>query len=122
MPVVVDAELDTFMAAFDELRRAVRSARARTADDRLTPSQYDLLLPLLDAGRSLGLRELAEAAGVAPPTATRMLDGLQRRGLVDRSRCADDRRAVRLTLTSEGAALVRERREQVLAAHQELGH
>ena len=76
----------------------------------LSPAQVDLLIPLAD-GDVLGLRELARAAGVSAPTATRMLDGLQARGLVTRERCADDRRAVRLTLTGAG-------RDAVVAAQQ----
>src|SRR6478672_2768068 len=111
MPVAADAELDAFVAAFDDFARAAKRARARVEHDEvLSPAQVDLLIPLAD-GDVLGLRELARAAGVSAPTATRMLDGLQARGLVTRERCADDRRAVRLTLTGAG-------RDAVVAAQQ----
>src|SRR5215218_556281 len=65
---------------------ALRRARARLSEDptaRLSLAQYLLVAPLLDApGRSVG--ELAAHAGVASPTATRMLDALERDGHVRR--------------------------------------
>src|SRR4051794_11606889 len=101
------SELDTFMAAFDAFIRAAKRARARSlGDEALTSAQYDLLAPLLEAETPPGLRELARAAAVSAPTATRMIDLLEARGLVSRTRCADDRRAVRLALTADGEAAV----------------
>lgn len=122
MPVASpSADLDVFRAAFEEFVRAAKRARARGSnEDSLTPAQYDLLSPLLGAEDPPGLRELARAAGVAAPTATRMIDGLEARGLVVRTRCISDRRAVRLTLTDEGAAAVRERRKQIRRHQEEL--
>ena len=48
------------------------------------------------------MSELAASAGVAPPTATRMLDALVREGVVARTPCEDDRRVVRVALTEGG--------------------
>lgn len=115
-----DAQLAAFDAAFDGFVRAAKRARARVEPDApLTNSQYDLLAPLADEA-VLGLRELARAAGVSAPTATRMIDGLAARGMVTRERAADDRRAVRIALTPEGAAAVGERRERQLARRRAL--
>ena len=112
-PVATD--LETFTEAFEAFVRAAKRARARVArEDELSPAQYGLLFPLLGAERSPGVRELAAAAGVAAPTATRMLDGLEARGLVTRERSTEDRRAVWLSLTTEGERLVRERHESVM--------
>ena len=120
MPVATDAELEAFVAAFDDFVRAAKRARARVGTEAvLSPSQYDLLAPLA-GGDVLGLRELARAAGVSAPTATRMLDGLQARGLVTRERSADDRRAVRLGLTPEGADAVAAARERMVARRRAL--
>jgi MarR family transcriptional regulator, organic hydroperoxide resistance regulator len=83
---------------------ALRRARTRLSEDpeaRLTLAQYVLVAPLLDAPtRSVG--ELAAHAGVASPTATRMLDGLERDGYVQREAAAHDRRCVALRLTPAG--------------------
>ena len=116
MPTATDHELAAFAEAFDDFVRAAKRARARVEPDTaLTTSQYDLLCPLLgpdgDADTPHGLRELARAAGVSAPTATRMIDGLEARGLVTRERAADDRRAVRIALTPGGQEAVEHRRE-----------
>ena len=83
---------------------ALRRARTRLSEDpaaSLTLAQYLLVAPLLDTPtRSVG--ELAAHAGVTSPTATRMLDGLERDGYVKREPATHDRRCVALRLTPSG--------------------
>jgi MarR family transcriptional regulator, organic hydroperoxide resistance regulator len=120
VPAATASDVDAFVGAFDDFVRAAKRARARVdADAALSPAQYDLLAPLA-GGDVLGLRELARAAGVSAPTATRMLDGVQARGLVTRERCADDRRAVRVALTAEGREAVHEHRARMVARRRAL--
>src|SRR5438270_8339761 len=99
------------MDAFDAFARAVRRARGTIppADGHgLTLSQYGLLQPLAGGGYAR-VRSLADQAGISPSTATRILDVLERRGIVCRERHDGDRRAVEVTLTERGAEiLVRE--------------
>jgi DNA-binding MarR family transcriptional regulator len=107
-----------FVSALDEFFSAVRRSRARTAREtgagELTLSQYQLLTALAETPeRPVG--ELAEAAAVAPPTATRMLDGLERSGIVERRHSTVDRRVVTVRLTPDGQRLV-ERKERLVAA------
>ena len=79
------SEVAAFAAALDDFRRASGRARGRLAGDGdLTLSQYHMLEPLLSAEAPLGVGELACAAGVSAPTATRMLAGLERDALVER--------------------------------------
>lgn len=96
--------VDQFLIAFDSFAQAVRRARGARANDPdggLTLSQYGLLEPL--AGRAdARVSELAEQAGIAPSTASRILDALERRGIVARRRDAEDRRGVAITLTRAG--------------------
>jgi DNA-binding MarR family transcriptional regulator len=102
-----------FLVGFDTLAQAVRRARgatARGADGGLTLSQYGLLEGL-SGRRAARVQELAAEAGIAPPTATRILDALERRGIVRRTRSREDRRAVAVTLTALG--------EQALQAEEE---
>lgn len=114
-----DAQLAAFAAAFDDFVRAAKRARVRVDPDAtLTPSQHDLLGPLLDG--ALGLRELARTAGVSAPTATRMIDGLVERGLVTRERAAEDRRAVRIALTRTGRDALGQHRTRQLARRRAL--
>ena len=99
-------ELDAFSSALLEFLRATRRMRGRIGDEgELSLSQYHLLEPLLNDER-LATCELALAAGVSAPTATRMLSGLAREGLVERVPCEDDRRVVHVVLTGDGRARV----------------
>ena len=75
-------------------------------------SQYSLLLGLegKDCAR---VQDLASDAGVAASTATRILDALERREIVRRTRSREDRRAVAVALTERGRALFSEQRDWV---------
>jgi DNA-binding MarR family transcriptional regulator len=102
----VATRVDTgFTAAWEDFTRAVRRARGRStgplAESGLTLAQFHLLEPLRDGGE-LTVSELAVGAGVAAPTATRMLDALVRDGLVTRRPAEHDRRAVLVGLTADG--------------------
>jgi DNA-binding MarR family transcriptional regulator len=104
---------EEFMDAFDSFARAVRRARGTTAPadgHGLTLSQYGLLQPLADCGTAR-VRALAEQAGIAPSTATRILDVLERRGIVCRERHDGDRRAVEVTLTELGVDVLEREHE-----------
>ena len=96
---------DEFSTAWEAFFRATRRARGRAVGplegSSLTLAQYQLLEALQTAER-LPVSELAASAGVAPPTATRMLDALVREGVVARTPCEDDRRVVRVALTEGG--------------------
>jgi DNA-binding MarR family transcriptional regulator len=110
-----------FSAALDDFLRAVRSARGRLgADAELTLSQLHLLEPLADSPGPLALGQLAAAAGVTAPTATRMLAGLEEAGLVARRREAADRRCVHVRLTAAGRARVERKRERIARRRREL--
>src|SRR3954468_1732703 len=115
------SDVATFAAALDDFRRASSRARGRlAAEGDLTLSQYHLLEPLLDAESPLGVGELACAAGVSAPTATRMLAGLERDGLGERGGCTRARRVVRVALTAEGATRMQGKRERIEARHVQL--
>jgi len=114
-------DVAAFAAALDDFRRASSRARGRLASEGdLSLSQSPLLEPLLDAEEPLGVGELACAAGVSAPTATRMLTGLERSGLVERRTCTRDRRVVRIALSDDGAERMAGKRERIGARHEEL--
>jgi DNA-binding MarR family transcriptional regulator len=100
-----------FTVAWEEFTRAVRRARGRAtgplAGSGLTLAQFHLLEPLRGGGE-LTVSELAAGAGVAAPTATRMLDALVRDGLVTRRAAEHDRRAVLIGLSPGGRTAVEE--------------
>jgi len=115
------SDVAAFAAALDDFRRASSRARGRLASEGdLSLSQYHLLEPLLAADEALGVGELACAAGVSAPTATRMLSTLERAALVERRSCTSDRRVVRVALTEEGAERMGRKRERIQTRHEEL--
>jgi DNA-binding MarR family transcriptional regulator len=101
----INADGDAFLAAFDAFAQAVRRARGAPAQSAengtLTLSQYALLQALATRDQAR-VRDLAVEAGITASTATRILDALERRGIILRSRSPDDRRAVTVTLTEFG--------------------
>jgi DNA-binding MarR family transcriptional regulator len=105
------AQLKRLNEAWERFIAAVRRTRARTGgfEDGLSLSQYELIKPLSSGGKPIG--RLAERIGIAPATASQILDSLERDGAVKRSRIAADRRTVHVTLTDRGRrALERKRR------------
>src|SRR6185503_7713423 len=95
-------EVEAFNAGLDDFLRALRTARGRFNRAPLVPalsaSQSHLLEPLTTNPGPLPMCALAEAADVAPPTASRMLDSLVTRGIAERTRSMDgDRRRVEIS-------------------------
>ena len=113
MPVAADQ----FTAAWESFFRTTRRLRSRAGRqplEGLSLAQYHLL-EALRTDDELPVGALAEAAGVAAPTATRMLDCLARDGHVERRHSETDRRAVLVSLTPSGGAAVEAAHEQVTA-------
>jgi MarR family transcriptional regulator, organic hydroperoxide resistance regulator len=113
----VPVATDQFTAAWEAFFRTTRRLRSRAGKqpiEGLTIPQYHLLEVLREAD-ALPVGALAEAAGVAPPTATRMLDCLARDGYVERRHSEEDRRAVLVSLTDSGRIAVEAAHEQVTA-------
>ncbi|HEX6115729.1 MAG TPA: MarR family transcriptional regulator [Solirubrobacterales bacterium] len=110
------ADLAAFEEAWGEFFAAMRRIKGRKAEEEgeLSLSQQFLLVALAERP-TMSVGELALAAGVAPPTATRMLDGLERDGIVVRAHSAEDRRKVTVELTEEGLRLVRRKKRQISA-------
>jgi len=111
-----NADLAAFEDAWADFFGAMRRLKGRAAQEEgeLSLSRQFLLVALSEAP-SLSVGELALAAGVAPPTATRMLDGLERDGIVTRAPSAEDRRKVTVELTEEGLKLVRRKKRKISA-------
>lgn len=82
------------------------AAYLRTAVD-LTPVQYNVLRILRGAGPDgLWLCEIAERLVTRNPDVTRLVDRLEKRGLVRRQTDSRDRRAVRVELSDAGRDLI----------------
>ena len=111
-----------FSTALEEFLRALRRARGRAAHQHaegLTLAQF-LLLDVLTDEQPRTVSQLAEAGGIAQPTATRMLEGLASAGVVERAQAPHDRRCVLISLTADGAAKLAAKSTEVRAARERL--
>lgn len=74
-----------------------------SADHGLTLSDYEVLLRLAHApDRRMRRVDLAEQVLLTASGVTRLLDGLERSGFVERAACATDRRVVYAVLSDAG--------------------
>lgn len=121
-PQTGDGELAEFAAALEELFRAVLRASGRGVpggDTELTLSQYFLMDAMGD--QALTVSEVARAARVAVPTATRALRALEERGFIERQReDGEDRRLVTVALTPSGLDVLEEKHEWVRTRQREI--
>jgi DNA-binding MarR family transcriptional regulator len=89
----------------------------------LSSTQYNVLRILRGAPEGLPCGEIAKRMITRDPDITRLLDRLEKRGLISRSREARDRRTVMARITGAGLELLARLDEPVQAAHRkQLGH
>jgi DNA-binding MarR family transcriptional regulator len=80
----------------------------------LSATQYNVLRILRGAGDTgVTCKEIAARMITRDPDITRLLDRLERRKLLTRSRAKEDRRFVAIRITQEGLALLRELDEPI---------
>jgi len=114
MSQVLSEQSSGGVRAFAALLRAYVSTTRQlnaqlTVDHGLTISDYEVLLRLVRApDRRMRRVDLAEQVLLTASGITRLLDGLEQSGLVERGSCATDRRVVYAVLTDAGLAKVRE--------------
>ena len=70
--------------------------------------EYDVLYTLAKAGEPLRIGEVQQGVLVSQPALSRLVDRLVDRGLLARETDPDDARAVRISLTEQGAELQRQ--------------
>jgi len=102
------AEAVTFvriLRAHGTLRRGLEARLL--ADHGLTISDYEALLVLSDAEEGAMRRvDLAERLLLSPSGVTRLLEGLQRLGVVENAECSHDKRVTYAVITRAGRALL----------------
>lgn len=99
-----EAAVDAVLSASRSLI-AVATRSLGTAAEETTIAQYRALVVLASRGPQRVV-DLAGALDVTPSTAGRMCDRLARKDLVRRHRARADRRAVRVSVTAAGRAVV----------------
>ena len=114
-------------AAFLDLLRTTDILSRRPAQvlktESLSATQYNVLRILRGAPDGLPCGEIAHRMITRDPDITRLLDRLEKRGLISRCRETKDRRTVIARITPEGLTLLARLDEPVQAAHRkQLGH
>jgi DNA-binding MarR family transcriptional regulator len=90
---------------------------ALVAEHGLTLNDYDVLVQLSRAaGQRLRRVDLAQQVLLTPSGITRLLEGLERAGWVERAECPSDGRVAYAQLTAAGEAKLREASETHLEA------
>jgi DNA-binding MarR family transcriptional regulator len=107
---ISDTELRAWQAllhAHHDLTRTL-DAELRT-EHGISFGDYDVLLRLARApGHSLRMTDLADRVMLSPSGLTRLVDQLERDGLVKRRRSDEDARVVFAHLTEDGRAVIRQ--------------
>jgi DNA-binding MarR family transcriptional regulator len=99
-----------------------RPARTLKKED-LSPTQYNVLRILRGSPDGLSCGEIGARMITRDPDITRLLDRMERRGIISRCRETADRRTVMARITPAGLALVGRLDEPIQAVHREqLGH
>lgn len=91
--------------------------------EELSATQYNVLRILRGAPEGLPCGEVASRMITRDPDVTRLLDRLEKRGLISRCRETKDRRTVMARITPDGLKLLTRLDEPVQAGHRkQLGH
>lgn len=89
-----------------------RDFAASLGEFDITPGLFGVLVTI-ESNPDLKQQALANATQLDRSTVVSVIDGLERRGLVERRAVANDRRSNALRLTAEGAALLRKLKRRV---------
>jgi DNA-binding MarR family transcriptional regulator len=72
----------------------------------ISPQQYNILRILKGAGEAIKVQTIKERMIERAPNATRLMDKLSDKELIERIPCPDDRRVVHIQITNKGLNLL----------------
>lgn len=94
-----------FLEAHASLMRVLQR---ELMDERQLPlTWYDVLVQLEEAGGSLRMHELADRLLLSRSATTRFVERVEKRDLVERRTCPEDRRGTHVVLTEDGRETLR---------------
>ena len=117
-------EQDAFMSIQRNADWLMRDLEEILEEHSLSPAQYNVLRILRTAGPAgMACHEIGERMITRDPDMTRLLDKLEDRELLTRSRERADRRVIRTRISQGGLKLLRELDDPVRNLHRkQLGH
>src|ERR1035441_10460941 len=112
MPTAIDVNITTYQALAEfryQIRRFVRFSEEVAQKAGLEPQHHQLLLALkgVPVGETPRIAYLAERLQIQHHSSVELVDRLHKKGLIQRSRSALDRREVHVKLTPRGERLLR---------------
>lgn len=111
-------ESQVFVCLLRTAESLTRGAEALLKSFGLSPAQYNVLRILRGGGEcGLACREIASRLISRDPDITRLLDRMESRGLIARSREEKDRRVVTTRITTEGLKILRDLDPHVQKLH-----
>ncbi len=97
-----------FLALLKAADALGQEAEQLTRTSELTGTQYNVLRILRGAGpEGMACREIGDRMITHDPDITRLLDRMEKRGLITRERQKDDRRVVKTRITPHGLELLK---------------
>lgn len=118
-----NAEEAAFLDLLRTCDRLTRGVVRVLKPAELSPTQYNVLRILRGSREGLTCGDIGGRMITRDPDITRLLDRMERRGLVSRCRETKDRRIVLTRITTEGLKLLAQLDEPVQEAHRkQLGH
>ena len=116
-------EEDAFVGVLRTADALMRGTESVLKDTDVLPTQYNVMRILRGSPDGLPCSEIAKRMISRDPDMTRLLDRMEKRGLITRQRATTDRRVVVTKITPEGLASLSALDEPVRKAHREtLGH
>jgi DNA-binding MarR family transcriptional regulator len=117
-PVSLPLEDQTFIALQRTADALAQDAEQLMKASGLTGAQYNVLRILRGAEPTgLACSDIGERMISHDPDMTRLLDRMEKRGMITRQRQTDDRRVVRTRITSEGLGLLKRLDQPVRELH-----
>jgi DNA-binding MarR family transcriptional regulator len=85
----------------------------------ISSAEYNCLMQFFGS-TSIGMKELGGRLDITPGGVTRIITGLEDKGIVERRIDAEDRRGINVILTRKGERLVRDMRQASLEIHTDI--
>ncbi|MFD0676701.1 MULTISPECIES: MarR family winged helix-turn-helix transcriptional regulator [unclassified Paenibacillus] len=108
MPIELDKEHASSLKLFVVLSKAYRTVMDRAVKDMkeygLSPSEFMILEVLYTKGK-IPLQQIGEKILITSGSITYNIDKLEKKGLLKRVPCKDDRRVIFAEITTEGNAM-----------------
>ena len=112
------AEVRAFIAILSAADRLSQQAEQLVKDSGLTGTQYNVLRILRGAEPAgLPCKGIGDRMISHDPDMTRLLDRMEKRGLITRERQTDDRRVIKTRITAQGLEILKRLDAPVLQLH-----